>query len=223
MGKFIGGFLNNDSTFGRIMTRCGIIIGANIVFALFCLPVITIGPAMIALYHVMLRTLRSDGVINPFREFWKGFRMNFRQGIICMAAFTLTALILVLDIRFCGSQGGILAVFKYPCGALLIFLVIVAVYMMPVTAAFEDTLPHLLRNAVFFAARRPLKIIPAVGFHVIPVVVTVLDTHMRPLYGFLWATCAAGLIAMLTSELLLSDLEEFLPPADRGEAEEQDW
>lgn len=35
MGRIIGGFLDNDSVFGRIMTRCGIIIGANLMFILF--------------------------------------------------------------------------------------------------------------------------------------------------------------------------------------------
>ena len=223
MGRRLSGFLSNDSAFGRLMTKCGIIIGANLMFALFCLPVITIGPALVALYYVCLKSLRGDGELNPFREFWRGFRMNWKQSILCFLMFAGVAAILVLDIRFCIWKGGALQAFKYPCYALLVFLVIEAVYLMPVMAAFEDTIPHLLRNALFFASRRPLKIIAAVAFHAVPVAVTYLDTHMRPLYGFLWATCAAGLIAMLTSELLIRDFEQYLPSLDTdGEEEEED-
>ena len=220
MGRLIGGLLDNDSTFGRIMTRCGIIIGANLMFVLCCLPVVTIGPGLAALFYVMLKTLRGDGVLNPFREFWHGFRMNFKQGLICFLAFGAVAAVLVLDIRFCIYQGGELTYFKYACYALLIFLGILAIYLMPVMAAFEDTIPHLLRNALFFASRRPLKMLLAAALCAIPAAVTVIDTHMRPLYGFLWTVCGFGLITMMISELLIRDFEEFLPSRDEDLDEE---
>ena len=81
-------------------------------------------------------------------------------------------------------------------------------------AAFEDTLPHLLRNAFFFAARKPWKVIPAAAFFIIPIAVTILDVRNRPLYGFLWVVIGAGLITMLVSELLYSDIKKYLPSED---------
>ncbi|MCD7843485.1 MAG: YesL family protein, partial [Clostridiales bacterium] len=77
MAEMFRGFLSNDSAFGRLMTRLGIIIAANIMFAIFSLPVVTIGASYVALYHVMFKTLRGDGVINPFKQFWIGFKTNF--------------------------------------------------------------------------------------------------------------------------------------------------
>ncbi|MCD7867186.1 MAG: YesL family protein, partial [Clostridiales bacterium] len=66
MGGVIGGLLDNDSAFGKIMTRCGILIGANVMFVIFSIPVVTIGPAWTALHFVMMKTLQSeDGVVNP--------------------------------------------------------------------------------------------------------------------------------------------------------------
>ena len=69
MNTLIQGFLDNDSFFGKFMTKLGIIIAANIMFALLSIPFITIGAGFSALYYVMFRTLRGDGVVNPFREF----------------------------------------------------------------------------------------------------------------------------------------------------------
>ena len=217
MGRLIGGFLSNDSSFGRIMTKCWIIIGANLMFVIFSLPVVTIGPGLAALYYVMLRSLHTDGALNPFKTFWQGFKMNFKQALLCFLAFAGAAAVLVLDIRFCNYYGGVLLYFKYACYALLLFLIIEAVYLMPVMAAFADTIPHLLRNALFFAARRPLKIPLAVALYAIPIAVTVIDTHMRPLYGFLWTVCGFGLIAMMVSELLIRDIEAFLPADETDE------
>ena len=219
MGKFIGAFLDNDSTFGRIMTRCGIIIGANLMFVLFSIPVITIGPAMAGLFYVMLETLHKDDSLNPFKVFWKGFVMNLKQGILCFLCLSGAAAVLILDIRFCRAAGGIWSLFAYACYGMLFFLLVEAAYLMPVMAAFQDTIPHLFRNAFFFAARKPWKILPIVGLFVIPVLVTVLDIRMRPLYGFIWTFFGAGLIAMMVSELLYKDIEAYLPGEEQDETE----
>ena len=214
MGRLLGGLLDNDSTFGRIMTRVGIIIGANLMFVLFALPVVTIGPGLTGLHYCMLKCLHEDDVINPFKAFWTGFRTNLKQALICSLIAAGIAVILVLDIRFCNSQGGILTIFKYACYALLLFLIIEVIYLMPVMACFEDTIPHLLRNALFFAIRRPLKMLLAAVIHIVPAVITVIDTHLRPLYGFIWTVCGFGLIAMMMAELLIRDFEEFLPKTE---------
>ena len=34
---------------------------------------VTIGASYVALYHVMLKTLRGDGVLNPFKQLFKVF------------------------------------------------------------------------------------------------------------------------------------------------------
>ena len=102
----INAFLSNDSSFGKLMTKIGIIIGANLMFVLFSLPVVTMGAAWTALCHVMLKTLRSDGVLNPFRQFWVGFRGNFKQATIAwIAALALVAFGYV-DVQIClGADG----------------------------------------------------------------------------------------------------------------------
>ena len=64
------------------MTHCGVAIGANLMFVLFSLPVITTGAAWTALEYTMLRAERGDGVINPFKEFWKGFKATWKQSTI---------------------------------------------------------------------------------------------------------------------------------------------
>ena len=220
MGRFIGTLLDNESTFGKIMTKCGVIIGANLIFVLFSLPVITIGPGLAALSYVMLKSLRGDGAVNPFKTFFEGFRMNFRQGLICFAGTAFLAAFILVDIRFCMHMGGILTVFRYALYVLLFVLIILAVYLIPVMAAFQDTIPHLIRNALFFASRRPLKIPLAVALYAVPVVVTYLDEKMRPLYGFLWVVCLAGLISMMQAELMIGDIEKYLPEEDEEELPE---
>ena len=221
MGRLISGLLDNDSLFGKVMYKALVIIGTSLLFALFSLPFITAGPALAALYYVMLELFHRSGTVRIFKDFWRGFRMNLKQGLLSAVLFALCAGILAADIRFCAGQGGILGLFRYACFALLTVLVITAVHLMPVMAAFSDTLPHLVRNALFFAFRHPLRMIAVTALHVIPVLVTVLDSYMRPLYGFLWVTFLPGAIAMASSRMLIGDFEVFLP-GQKDPAEDTD-
>ena len=106
MHELIGSFLSNESRFGRVMTRCAIIVAANLLFILFSFPVVTAGAALAALYHVMFKTLRGDGVINPFAQFWTGFRTNFRQATVVWLLALALAAFGYFDVQICRQAGG---------------------------------------------------------------------------------------------------------------------
>ena len=214
MGRWLSGILSNDSVFGQIMTRCGIIIGANLMFLLFAFPVVTIGPALAALYRVCFRTLRSDGVVNPFKEFWIGFKENAKQGFASWLILLALAVLGILDVRFCMAKGGILTYFRYAIYCLGFAALMITVHLFPVMAAFRDTLPGLVRNALFFIGKNPLRAIALAFLHVFPLVVTWLDIRYQPLYVFLWVTCGFGVIAMTSGSMLLKDFSVYLPPIE---------
>ena len=157
MHEILSGFLSNDSRFGRLMTRLGIIIGANLMFVLFSLPVVTTGAAFAALYHVMLKTLRGSGVLNPFRAFWKGFRANFRQATIVWLLAMGFAALAWADIRFMLHAGGAAAFFRYGVYAVCVIAALLLLYYFPTLAAFDTTIPGLIRNSFFFLLKKPWK------------------------------------------------------------------
>ena len=214
MQEQINAFLSNDSSFGRLMTRLGIIIGANLMFVLFSLPVVTAGAAWAALCHVMLKVLRGDGVLNPFRQFWAGFRGNFRQATVVWIAALALAAFGFFDIRVCLNASGFVSDMRYAIYVLGVLMVIVLIYLFPVMAAFEDSLPHLLRNSVFFAMKKPWKLPILLFFHVFPMFLTYTDAQMLPLYAFLWVLFGFGAVAMLDARLMLPEFRPYLPLVD---------
>ena len=60
MKDFVNSIFNNDSPLGRFTAWFWLVFGANVMFVLFSLPVVTAGPAFTAMYHVMLKSLRED-------------------------------------------------------------------------------------------------------------------------------------------------------------------
>lgn len=214
MGNLISGFLSNDSVFGKLMTRLGIIIAANLMFVLFSFPVLTAGAAYTALYHVMFKTLRGDGVINPFKQFWIGFKNNFKQSTICWLVLLVLLAFGYMDVTLCQQAGGFLRYFIYGLYALGIAGLIIALYLFPTMAAFSDTIPHLIRNAIYFALHNIGILVIIVFFHVFPMILTYSDLQMLPLYAFIWITCGYSLIVLLSSKLLLKEFVPYLPAVD---------
>jgi uncharacterized membrane protein YesL len=214
MNPLVRGFLDNDSYFGRFMTKFGIIIGANLMFVVFSLPVFTIGAGLTALYHVMFRTLRSGGVVNPFKEFWKGFKTNFRQATISWLVFVFIMGFLTVDLQICAQATGHVRHLRFAIYAIMAAVIFLYLYLLPTMAAFEDTIPHLIRNAMYFIAKKPLRFVVIAFFDIFPLVLTYTDLKMMPLYAFIWTMCGFGLLAMLGATLLLPVFKPFLPVVD---------
>jgi uncharacterized membrane protein YesL len=214
MGEFLRGFLDNESRFGKLMTRCGIVIGANLMFLLFSFPIVTAGASFVALFHVMLKTLRGDGVVNPFKQFWIGFKNNFKQATIYWLVLLVLAVLGYVDVSFCRQMGGALEYFMYAIYALGIAALIITLYLFPTMAAFADSLPHLIRNALFFAVQKPFRLLVVLFFSVFPMYLTYTDAQMQPLYAFIWFFFGFGAIALLIASLLLPSFKVYLPPVD---------
>lgn len=214
MSQLLGGFLDNNSAFGKLMTRLGIIIAANIMFIIFSFPIVTAGAAYTALYHVMFKTLRGDGVINPFKQYWIGFKTNFKQATVFWVVLLALVAFGYLDVYWCRQFGGVFQYFIYVIYAFGVAALIITLYLFPTMAAFQNTIPNLIRNAVYFAIHKPLNLVVILFFNVFPMVLTYTDLQMLPLYAFIWCTCGFGLITLLGATLLLREFKPYLPKVD---------
>mgnify|MGYP000733174805 CR=1 FL=1 len=66
--------LNEDNVVHVFLNKLGDIVIANLLFILCCIPVITIGPSLTALYHCMMRTVKgnNNGTTKTFFRAFKG-------------------------------------------------------------------------------------------------------------------------------------------------------
>ena len=110
--NLIGGFLGNDSTFGRLMTKVGTIIAANVLFAVCCIPFVTIGAAQKALYHTIFSMINAEDCINPFKTFWQGLRKNFIRTTLYWLVFVGIMMLGSIDLQVCGQTSGVLKYFS---------------------------------------------------------------------------------------------------------------
>ena len=142
------GILSMQSGLMRGLTQAVNVVLLSFWFWVGCLPVVTIGTSLIAAYRVALKmTYDEDDYVAVTAEYWKGFRQNWKHGIVytILAAAALYSawmawqLFEVLD----GNPMGFLLL-----SVLLVFVVALhALYTFPLEARYSQSIRITLRNA----------------------------------------------------------------------------
>lgn len=131
--------LNEDNIVHITLNKVGDIAISNLLFVLCSLPLITAGPALTALYHCTLRTVKGNNN-GTVKTFFRVFKQNFLQSFIIWMGILIFGFILFLNTRFLlQTDSGYGKIFFYLSGAILGLLVIITLYVFPVIAAFSGT------------------------------------------------------------------------------------
>ena len=194
---------SGDNIFTRMMNWIGVLVITNLMFILCCLPVVTLGAGLSALYYTMLCALRDNGDIRPAKTFWTGFRDNFRQATMSWLVLLVLAVLIYLEIFWCGQFSGPITVFRYGLYALGLGLSILASYLFPIMETFRGNMAQHLKNSLGFVCSAPVTALTVLFFSVIPMAWTFFTNAYLPLYAFLWCTIGFSGIAMMCSKSLL--------------------
>lgn len=220
--RIFGFLFDTDSKFAKVTSKIAMIVIANLLFLIFCIPIITAGAAYTALYHVMMKSFRNRTDINVISEFWKGFKNNFIQATICWVGYLLFLGIGLLNIFWCSQLGGLFFYLEYGIAIMELLMGALMLFMGPVIAAFENKTKILLKNAVFLAIKKPVISVGFLGVNIIPVLVAILDKVNQPTYAFCFFFFAFGLNAWIGAWLILKIFTEYLPAVEKVKEEEKE-
>ncbi len=212
--NWLRSFLSNESVFGQIMWRMGVLIGANLLFIVLSIPIVTIGAAGAALHYTMLKTLRSDGQIQLFSTFFRGLKENFKQATIVWLILLALAAVLGLELFWCSQFTAPVRWFGYGLLALLVIELVVGIYIFPTLVAFKASLKELAMDSIYFAIRRPHYLVLILFVHLFPLALTYIYYQFLPLAAFLWCMIGFSAIAMFTDSLLVKQFKPYLPLVD---------
>ena len=214
--------MNQDNIVHVFLNTLGDIIITNLLFILCCIPVITIGPALTALYHCMLKVVKGNSY-QISKTFFRAFKENFIQSLVVWIGIVFFGLILFLNIRFLLQEGtGMSKMFFYLSGLLFALLVIIFLYIFPVIAAFANTLKNLLMHALFFSFRHFLYTLIIAVVTIFPMYMTYHDLKLMPLYACCWFFFGFGLTAYVNSHLLYKMFKPYLGEEEEDVEEESE-
>ena len=213
--------LNPMNPFFRFMNLVVDLVGVNLLFLLCCIPVITIGPALSALYTITMRLVRNT-CETPVKSFWKAFRLNMKQGILLelivlgIGALLLYNTWLTVQLRIDQPSTFHLILFVL-CVICLVLSAAILVYLFPLLAQFNNTVKGILQNAFLMSIRHlPTTFCLAV----IPIVVGWLAMRGVGIFAFISvALVLIGfvLIAYLQSLMLVRIFDTYIKQLNEEE------
>lgn len=114
-----------DGVFYRIGTNLFNFMYLNILFIIACIPIITISPAIAALFGV-IRQWKNDNDTGVFSQFKEMFIENWKQSYLVGILFTLVAFFLSFDFIFLYQMSSSYKIFLYIALILVSFLAILS-------------------------------------------------------------------------------------------------
>lgn len=146
----MGGLFNIDGPFYKAGTLIFDLLLLNFIWIIFSLPIFTIGASTTALFYVCNKKVNlEDGYL--FRDFWKSFKMNFKQSTIVWLIVLLISFILYIDFKGINLMGELK---KYFFVLLLVVgfeTAMTTIYIFPVLSKFYIKTSSLIRTSFFMA------------------------------------------------------------------------
>ena len=189
---------NLDSPVMVFLTKVANLMILNILTILLCIPLVTAGSAITALYYVTIKMARGD---DPYivKSYFKSFKENFRQATIIWLIMLAVILLMVVDwqVVFELMEGTGANVMRVIIFVISVFLVLTGLYVFPVLSRFENTIKNTIKNAFLMSLLNLPKSILIVILHFLPVVAVLITVQALPVVFLLGFSTVAYLCSML--------------------------
>ncbi len=192
----MGRFFDLESPVMRFLNRVADLMILNLVMIVCCLPIITIGASVTAMHYVVLKMIRGeDGYL--IRGFFKSFKENFKQATLIWLMMLVVIVIYVGDALIFSFSG---LTFPKPMViaviAVGIIIYMIAMYIFPLLARFENSIRNTIKNAALIAIGNLPKTILMAVLYVLPLVISYFSSYAIlfvflfgisvPAYGAAW-------------------------------------
>lgn len=146
-GDLTNKIFNLDNGIMRFFSRIIDIVVLNFIFIICCIPVITIGASLTAMYSITLKMVKNEES-HIIRGFLKAFKQNFRQGTIVGIIAIIIVLFIAIDLRIIAMSGyDSLKVVQVLCYVVAFWGYIVFLYAFSILARFVHTTKEVFKNS----------------------------------------------------------------------------
>ena len=201
----------------------------NVIALICCIPVITIGASLTALYYMALKIVRNEEVY-IFKGFWNSFKQNLKQATVVWLIQLVVMFILYLDYKV--TFGNPDMTFPLPIQVIVlvtaVVLIAIFIFIYPVMSKFDNTLKDTFKNTFLMVFMQMPKIIVMAVLWILPLVVAIFAFQLFPLVVLFGMSLPAYLSAMMYNKffkkmedrMIERAIEAGEMPADPGSEDE---
>lgn len=201
----------------------------NFLTLICCIPVITAGAALTSAHYVALKMKRNEeGYIS--KEFFKAFKMNFKQSTLIWLLVLLFTLIFAVDFYII-KEGGIALsnVLQVILMAICCLFIFTAIWVFPVQAKFVNTIKGTIKNALALSIIQIPRTLLMLVAYLLPYVILYFTLQVFPLVFLFGISVPVYVSAMLYNKMfkkleenILERLEKEKADGAQPETEEED-
>lgn len=190
-----------DGKLACFLNRLGGLIVLNLLTVICCIPVLTAGAAMTALYSATMRIVRGeeDGITGSYL---RAFRSNFKQATVLWLIFGGIMLFMAFDIWMLRSLTGTFGqIYRIVLFVLILLFMMVLIHAFAVLARFDNTTLKTVKNAVLFCAGHVGPACLMVAVMLLPVVLLTVSYRFVPVVFLIGISGPAYLASMYFAPL----------------------
>lgn len=151
----MAGLFSYESPLIQFLNKAVDCVFLSVLWMIFSLPIITMGPATCALYYTANKVIRHNRS-HVLPEFWRSFKSSFKQGFL-VGLFLIAFYVAVIQNIYLYFGGFIEGLITKP---LLIFNVVIGLIVLPwaiftfsYIARFENKLRVIFKNCMLISIR----------------------------------------------------------------------
>lgn len=217
----MGSIFNLDSPVVKWLERVADVFILNIMYLVFCLPVVTIGAATTALYRVYLNYADGNDA-GPMKQFWAAFKSNFKQS---------TLLFLIMLLPLAGVTFYLFLLFE---GILINSFVVTVIgiwavaaitilwsFLWPMQAQFDNDIKNTLKNAALLPNSNLLRALLMAFINFFPLLLFISIPESVNTIAVIWTFFGFSLSAKINTKTFRKVTLRVLNAQAEARAEEE--
>lgn len=140
--------------FEILFSRFWKLIILNLLYVLFCIPIVTIGPATAAMFYVLRNYNQRKHVFLP-SDFIDSFKRNFKQGLIIGILDVAMVALLAFNFSFWTGETALPSFLSNMAFAILLLMSMILIfmnfYMYTLISSFYMTIKQVIKNSFIFS------------------------------------------------------------------------
>ena len=213
-------FFSMDNKFFVFMGKVADLCLLNLVCLACCIPIVTAGASITALYYVTLKMVRNEESY-IFKSFFKSFKQNFRQATIIHLIMVAAAVLLYLDTNIVKAMGEPMSqIMSVIFAVFTLVYAMILLYLYPILAKFYNSVKNTFTNAVLMAIRHlPYTIIMLIICALPLLIFFVPSLQMQMTLILLLLLFGMAVIAYLNSFFLVKVFDKYIPENSEVDAD----
>ena len=201
-------FFSMDNVFFRAVGKLVDLVWLNFLTVLCCIPLVTIGASLTAMYAVALKMVKNEeGGIT--RDFFRAFKGNFKNAtriwlvvmlVLCFYAYDL----FLLKQGIMDGYGSLLTATLVGISVILIFVYLVLCYVFPLLARYDNGVRRTVKNAVLLVFGFLPRTLCMGIIYLFPIALMLLSDY----FIFFWLLWGLAFPGFCCSQLLIRIFEK---------------